>query len=605
MSIEKLKKITLYGLSEERELIVNGLQKLGCMHLIPLKQKEIAFHAKADMAEATKEALSYLQACPTKRRIIRHADQSVDHLVEMVLDNKRAMRELSDECDDLIRRIDSVRPWGDFKLPTLEERGNVGLWFYTIPQGSMDALESPSYAYEVVYQDNKFCYVVVLSEEEPDPSVMPVARSHIGTESLSELEAEKDRVEHALDENQIERERLTRWLYLIGQAVARIEDSKTLHEACSGSLDAEQLFLISGWMPQEQEDNVRSFVHEYQLAAMIENTQKDESPPSLIKQGKQTGGGSDTMLFFMTPSYRAWDPGSVLFFSFALFFGMIMNDAMYSLIFGGIVACFHKKMGGSEVGTRVRSMFYFMSAVGVIWGILAGSYFGIEPDPGTFWDKMHVIHMDHYAEMMKLSVIIGAIHIIVANAAVAWNNRNSSHCLANIGWCFLIAGGIFYWLEYLDDINLSFIWARFTIDLAIVFMASGAACILFFESHRPVNGLKSVMMRLLDGVSALWHITGAFGDILSYMRLFALGLAGASLAVTFNDMAKQVLEAFPGIGVVFFVLILLAGHVLNLMLSLMAAFVHGIRLNVIEFFKWALSDEGYPFKPFKKLEEYK
>jgi V/A-type H+-transporting ATPase subunit I len=90
--------------------------------------------------------------------------------------------------------------------------------------------------------------------------------------------------------------------------------------------------------------------------------------------------------------------------------------------------------------------------------------------------------------------------------------------------------------------------------------------------------------------------------VLSYLRLFALGLASASLALTFNDLARQVADEVPGLGLLFAILILLVGHVLNLLLSVMSGVVHGLRLNFIEFYNWALLGEGYPFRPFKKKE---
>jgi V/A-type H+-transporting ATPase subunit I len=122
-----------------------------------------------------------------------------------------------------------------------------------------------------------------------------------------------------------------------------------------------------------------------------------------------------------------------------------------------------------------------------------------------------------------------------------------------------------------------------------------------FASDRPVRDLRSALFRLLDGLRALTDITKAFGDVLSYLRLFALGLASASLALTFNDLAHQAGQ-IQGVGLLFAILILLVGHLLNLMLALMSGVVHGLRLNYIEFYNWALSGEGYAFQPFNKKE---
>ena len=597
MSIEKLTKITLYGLTKDKQLILRELQKIGCIHLIPLaKTENTVLHKEVDTVEFAKEARAYLLNCPNKRRTIYKTEKPIKLLIQEVLENKRKLRALSDKKDKLTQRINVLRPWGDFKFLPLEQIQNLRLWFYQIPLREIKIINFSKLNYQIVYSNNKTCYVVIVSEQEPDTSTIHVKRSHVGYISLSELEAEKEQTEQEIDECKFEREHLTRWFYLINKTINHFEDIKTLYDACDSTLNDNNIFAISGWLPCSREKQFIKLINEQKIAATIEEPTKDDKPPSLINRNQILGGGSDTMLFFMTPNYKAWDAGTVLFFSFCLFFGMIMNDAVYSLLFGLIIGMFHKKMSKSQKGSRLRNMFYFMSLAGILWGMLAGSYFGVEPESG-FLKSIHIIDMSNYTKMMKLSVIIGAIHIVLANLIVAFNLRKKLHSLSRIGWCFVITGGLLLWLGYTGDLN-----DNYKTVLGPTFGILGAVFILFFESHRPINNFKNIIMRLLDGINGLWHITGAFGDVLSYMRLFALGLAGAALAMTFNKMAVNVYNS-SHIGVIFSFFILLIGHILNLALSLMAAFVHGIRLNVIEFFKWALSEEGYPFKPFKKTEE--
>jgi V/A-type H+-transporting ATPase subunit I len=108
------------------------------------------------------------------------------------------------------------------------------------------------------------------------------------------------------------------------------------------------------------------------------------------------------------------------------------------------------------------------------------------------------------------------------------------------------------------------------------------------------------LARLIQGFLGLTKITGVFGDVLSYLRLFALGLATSSLAVSFNDMAHQIHAAMPGIGIVFAVGVLIFGHLMNLVLGISSCVIHGLRLNVIEFFNWGLKEEGRLYQPFKR-----
>ena len=135
-------------------------------------------------------------------------------------------------------------------------------------------------------------------------------------------------------------------------------------------------------------------------------------------------------------------------------------------------------------------------------------------------------------------------------------------------------------------------------ELGIALMAIGALLIVLFTAPR-----EKPLARLVQGLLGLTKLSGALGDILSYLRLFALGLASGSLAVEFNNMAAGIYEGFPGIGLFFALLILVLGHTVNLFLGIASGVIHGLRLNVIEFFNWGLKEEGTLYKPFKQSED--
>jgi V/A-type H+-transporting ATPase subunit I len=132
---------------------------------------------------------------------------------------------------------------------------------------------------------------------------------------------------------------------------------------------------------------------------------------------------------------------------------------------------------------------------------------------------------------------------------------------------------------------------------AVGMLGLGALLVLAFTGA----GQKP-LARAASGLRAFTRITSAFGDVLSYLRLFALGLASASLAAAFNGMATQVADSLPGVGLFFALLVLLVGHGLNLVLSMSSAVIHGLRLNVIEFLNWGLTEEGSTFRPFRRKE---
>ncbi|WP_163369726.1 V-type ATP synthase subunit I [Endozoicomonas acroporae] len=601
MAIKRLKKITLYGPSQEKSGILKELQSLGCLHLIPLTDKPV--EVQVQPAEAS-EAKAWLERSPKQRRQIRnfreHKDAArVDDIVHKILDNKSKFREQSDIRDKLQERIREVRPWGEFAFPALSDLNGQRLWFYVLPNGELptlrDSLKQCEQPWELIHQSQKDSYVIVVSDKEPEDFLLPVHRSHVGKIPLSRLEEMLDEAEDAIEDLLAEREALTRWHYLLDQVLAARLDSADLQQASSGTMDEDSFFLVQGWVPVAEQANVEAFTTARGVAAILEDPTADDNPPTLLEKPAGTGGGADALGFFQTPNYRAWDPGNVVFYSFSLFFAMIMSDAMYCLIFGLIIFLFRGKLRQSETGRRLMNLAYFMSGVGIVWGVFIGSYFGAAPDSGSLFGRLAFIDLNDYNAMMKLSVVIGVAHLIVANVMTAIVNRGSSYALAPLGWAGLMGGGLTLWLGMTGTLPAAF---QSTIGPGL--MIAGALLVFLFSSSREVTSFKDLILRMLDGLKAVYNITSAFGDVLSYMRLFALGLSGASLAMTFNSLAMDVLNSSPVTGVLFAGIILLLGHLLNFALCIMSGVVHGMRLNVIEFVNWGLSDEGYPFKVFNQ-----
>ena len=292
----------------------------------------------------------------------------------------------------------------------------------------------------------------------------------------------------------------------------------------------------------------------------------------------------------MTPSYRLWDPSQVVLISFMIFFSMIMSDAGYAAVFGLITLVAWKRMQATRALKHLSRLFVLLTIGSLAWGILVGSYFGITPQHGSVLSRLQLVDLNNSQLMMQITILVGVIHILIANGTEAWRQRSSLRALAPVGWVSVIGGGCLLWLA-MDRHNEPLYTG------SMVLMITGGLLILLFSSKH-----HHLLHRLLDGVIALTRITNAFGDILSYLRLFALGLASASLALAFNDLAHQVIEAIPGFGVLVAMIILMIGHALNFLLAVVSGFVHGLRLNFIEFFNWSIDEEGYPFKAFSRKE---
>ena len=588
MSIVKLKKLTLCGLKAEKSEILKKLQVLGGAHLISLNKlvhsTEIATQKHTEKAL---HALKYLNQCAKKRHQVNNKENFVlDDIVQQVLNVQMTIRDLSDQRDFLINRIKEVTPWGDFTLTKEGELGGIKCWFYIIPKRLMKSLHN-SLTFQVVHEDNIRCYVVILAEDEPLANKVPVPRTHTGSIPLSRLIKNLEAIELALEDKQAERESLTRWIALITLSLAENKDNAALKVASTLTLEDQDLLAIQAWVPLKYLPKFEQFASHNDLAFLVEDINQQDHPPTLLENTESLAGGEEVIKFYQTPAYNGWDPSVVVFFSFAFFFAMILSDAGYASVFALLLMFKWNKLGHSFQGKRLRLLAVVTILFSLIWGVFTGGYFGYSPAPESFAGFLKILDIKDFDSMMRLSIGVGALHIVLANMIKAYQLKGRKTALAALGWIFMVIGGFLLWL----DINN-------TQPGAYSLLALGCGLLLFFSSERVIYKPVDIFWQMLEGIKNLTGITKIFGDILSYMRLFALGLASASLALTFNQLANQVYSSESGLGLLFSILILLLGHTLNLMLCLMSGVVHGLRLNFIEFYNWSVSDEGYPFKTF-------
>jgi len=595
MSIVQLKKITLFGLLTEKQDILAGLQGLGCMHLSPLSPPPAEVEKVASLhAETAYKALRFLSAVPQQRRQVRRdAGFDADKLVQEVLELKQRLRDAGDRRDFLKRRINDLEPWGNVAFPPHETLAGYRLWFYILPlrkRGALDDIELP---WRIAHRDQRFAYVVIIAKQEPPGDLLPVPRTHVGALPLSELQAQLEEVEVELEDLAAQRQGLTRYIYLLSVNLAGLDNRAALVHAAQLTRDEGAILAVQGWVPVNAIAAVKAYAEKMELACLVEEPGPDETPPTLIEQPDRMDAGVDLTLFYQVPSYRSWDPTLLLFASFSVFFAMILADAGYGLTLMAGLLAFWKKLGRSRKGRAYRLLGASLFTCTVGYGVMVGSYFGITPPDDSFLGQLHIISVNDFDTMMKLSVIIGVLHIGLANAMMAFVNRSRLIALSKLGWIAAIVGGLLLWLTSPESV-----WRT----VSIAFMVTGLLAIVLFSSDRPVSKASDYLRRWLDGVFSLKAVLTAFGDVLSYMRLFALGLASASLAITFNDLANDVYQSVPGLGLLASLLVLAVGHVLNLGLSLMSGVVHGLRLNFIEFFNWGLAEEGTSFQKFARKE---
>ncbi|MGI9473928.1 MAG: V-type ATP synthase subunit I [Rubripirellula sp.] len=597
MAIVALDRLTVIGISRQKEAALDGLQGLGCVHLVNLREPTKG--PRELVSKEAREALRYLQSCPELRKITTAGSRyERQPLMDEILEIKGDSERLSAERDGLITSIEMLSPWGEFQLPETHEIDHDQFWFYVVPQRQF--VEPESEAWSVVKRDNRFAYVVVVASTPPE-ALAPFA-VELDRRPLSQLRQRLASVDEQLDELQWRRVGLTRWRRLLRDDLNAADDKAARLAAAEGMLDDETLFALQGWVPRVATEDVKQFAQQQQLALTVEPAGPDDSAPTLLRNPERVAGAEGCVTFYITPGYHAWDPTTIVFFSFSLFFAMIIADAGYGLMMAGALACFWNKLSKTPKSRRNRNLLIGIISATIMYGAVVGSYFGVEPPPGSILDRVRIRidgqpMMSNQTAMMLIAVAIGVAHLVLANVISAYQKRSSLRCLGHLGWAmimlgaFLIGGGMFAEVEMLSTVGK--IMAGF-----------GAVFVLCFSSDRRDEGwgLKSTALRLMDGGLQFANLSKAFGDVLSYLRLFALGLASAQLAVTFNGLAADAMSA-GGIGLLLAILILIVGHTINFALALLSGVVHGLRLNCIEFFNWSLTEEGYTFQPFRKKAE--
>ena len=595
MSIAALKKLTLCGLVKDKPRVLEDLREVGCLHLLPPEGDIATAGDSVEQPEEVIKALRYLRDCPRKRRQVGKArDFDGADIARQALRNQAAKREQSDRRDFLQHRIKELAPWGNFMLPEELSARSLKFWFYIVPSGFQHRLPRDELIWRVVHREHGQLYIVVIAECEPPGHAMPVPRTHAGSVPLADLEAELNGVSLALEDLEAERESLTRWIGLLQSALAAVEDEAVLQRALRSTSDASPLFILRAWVPAHEISRLDAYAESRGLALGVADPDPSDNPPTLLINPPMLEAGQSLVSFYQLPQYGTWDPSVPVLFFFGLFFAVIISDAGYGMVLGLLVLLLWPSFGASPAGRSMRRLTVFLAGCAMIWGVLAGSYFGWSPPADSLAGRVRLLSVADYDTMMRLTIFIGVLHLGCANLARAWQLRRLGAVWVPLGWVVVMVGGYLWWLASESA------WLRTT---AQCLLAGGVGLILLFAGPTPVQRMGDLLRRLLAGLLEIaGNLSKLFGDVLSYLRLFALGLAGSSLAETFNTLADSASRRLAGAGLFASGLILLAGHSLNLLLGLMSGVVHGLRLNFIEFYSWGHTGEGHAFRAFRKKE---
>ena len=441
MTIVPLDKVTVYGTSSQKAAALDGLQRLGCLHLVNLRGG--SRERQELISKEAREALRYLEASPNKRRrTSKRAHYDRDALVDELLSIKHRSEQLGVERDELHEAIVELEPWGRLSIANEAAIDPERFWFYLLPIPRLTELPA-DVTWHVAKRDNQFAYLVVLAPEPP-PSI-PFPPVELDRRPLSKLREQLEAVEEELDELHWRRATLSSQRGLLQRDLDAADDRAARAAAAAGAHDDDSVFALQGWAPRQAADDLRKFTVAQELAVTVEPAAATDNPPTLLKNPDRLAGAEGCVTFYITPSYHAWDPTTVVFFSFSLFFAMIVSDAGYGLVMAGILLLLWRRLSQSQGGIRFRNLLLGIVSASIVYGIIVGSYFGIEPAAGTILDMLRAKidgrpMMSNQTAMMAIAVAIGVAHLSLANGISAWQARKSSRCLGHLGWASVMLG---------------------------------------------------------------------------------------------------------------------------------------------------------------------
>ena len=552
--IAKMTQYSFILLHGDKENFLTGLQQLGVV----------------DITRSTKPVDSYSQGIldniQTVRRDIECTEKGMDDaLVEML-----AAR------DATLREIEEVTPWGEYDRDRLAP---FGIHYYSVSAKKFDPAWAEQYALQVAHEQDGVVWFVIVGDNDGFPLKPLPAPQHTPAELEPLLNEQERKIElhrKVLEGRKESIPQMRHHILSLETELDRYLASTAAVPAAENTIDT-----LVGFAPTENDAAVTDYLEREGVFYLKEEAKVEENPPIKFKNNKFVKMFEVLTDMYGRPAYDGFDPTPFIAIFFLLFFALCMGDAGYGLVLI-IVGLLLKKVDS------FRDLAPLVSTLGVatvIVGFFLHTFFSIDIAQWKCFEGIRWIFLPDeiagYAGGMVLSLIVGVVHLclaMVVKAANAVRVNGFAASLGTLGWTLLIVGGVIVGGIALTGVMSSEVTKWVVIGLGVV-----SAIGIFPLNNIKRNKLANVGLGFWDTYQM---VTGLLGDVLSYLRLYALGLAGSMLGMAFNDMGQMVLGDGKNIVMwFFFILLVLIGHTLNIAMCALGAFVHPLRLNFLEFFK--------------------
>ena len=611
--ITKMNKLTLLVYHKEYIDFLQRLRQVGVVHIVERKSGAV------ENPEVEKQMALIARYKRTIKRLERCAVENLQPA--RGVDGAMATIE---KCDTLLAEIEqrkgilqtldkdaaALAPWGEFDVTTIEKLESAGydIRFFISPAKNFCQEWVDEYnAIIVAEQASRLYFVTVTPKHVVIDIDAEVAK--LPDASLSALESEKERVEQQIETFSAELDKL---------AVAELNTLRAANDALMHDLEfmkvaldgekvsGDKLVLLEGWAPEENLAELKAMLDESGAFYDVRPVRRGDEAPVKLKNNAFTRMYEMLTKMYGMPSGTDFDPTPILAPFFSLFFAFCMGDAGYGLILILMGFILKKKLKSDLAGMMnlVITLGIFTTLIGAVLGTFFGmsllSDFDLPEKIRQFIIAGDIeLFGSTYDKQMILALGIGVVHISIAMTVKAINNTvfyGFKESLSAWGWWLVVVGGaVLGTLTFLSAIPAEVSkWAFIGIG------SVGALGIYIFNNLR-----RNVFANIGAGIWDTYNMaSGLLGDVLSYIRLFALGLAGGMLGQTFNSLALMLVDGKEGLGAVIgwvgFGLIIIFGHTLNIAMSCLSAFVHPLRLTFVEYFKNAgYEGKGVEYKPFK------
>ena len=588
--VTEMTKYDFILMSGDADAFLEKLQSVGVMDITrslkPIDEKSEKLSAHAEIYH---KALSSLKA-------IEKADdpgqKPTDFAVE-VMTTVRDKEAIEAQLPQLYKDADELFPWGRFDKASFERLKENGLKLHFYKAKSLDPAWKEQYALSEISNLGGYSYFVVVSDSEdfdfPVKELPAPDRDYAAVkQQIAELEAQVKQKEYRLAQ--------LKWHEPVIQAELDKTLSKLdLHLAhVSGEKAAEDyLTVFEGFAPKENEPALHDMLEHENVFYMVDKAQADDNPPIKLKNNKFVSMFELLTDMYGRPKYDEFDPTVFISIFFMLFFAFCMGDAGYGLVL--ILA----SLGLKKVLGKIAPLGVTLGIATTVVGLLFHTFFSMDMlqwswIPDAVKKCMLPSTIAGYDGTMVLALLVGIVHICLALIVKTYQStkvKGFANSLGTWGWTLLIVGGVI-----VGGLALMGVIDKALTKWIIIVIGCLSALGIFFLNDLHRNPLLNVG-------SGLWETyntaTGLLGDVLSYLRLYALGLAGAKLGDAFNAIGVQALGD-GGVRWIAFILIVVIGHTLNVAMCVLGAFVHPLRLNFLEFFKNSgYEGSGRKYKPLK------